>query len=176
MIYCSYHRCIWFWFDYTPSNGINLVLDYVAISSRNANWATGNYTFTVNLIKDQIYPVYVQYYSWSAFSYITFNLSTQGRSFVYIPDCVFALWELAGGSPFNINVKASIWGDGYLTGSGECDDGNTSSFNGRAANCNYIESNYICIGGSSSSKNVWTFCPSGTYQLGTTSPYQWTPI
>ena len=128
------------------------------------------------MIKGQIYPVYVQYYSWSALSYFTFNWRTQGGSFVYIPDSAFALWEVAGSSPFNINVKASIWGDGYLTGSEACDDGNISSMDGWAADCNSIESNYKCTGGSSSSKDVWTLCPSGTYQLGTTSPNQWAPI
>ena len=128
------------------------------------------------MIKDQLYPVYVQYYAWSALSYFTFNWRTQGGSFVYIPDSVFSVWELAGSSPFSVNVKASIWGDGYLTGSEACDDGNTSSMDGWAADCNSIESNYKWIGGSSSSKDVCTLCPSGTSQLGTTSPNQWAPI
>ncbi|CAI2386605.1 unnamed protein product [Moneuplotes crassus] len=50
-------------------------------------------------------------------------------------------------------------GDGLRVGNELCDDANTSSNDGCSSDCSKIESGYICIGGSTGSKDTCNKCP-----------------
>ena len=163
-------------FDYHTDDGSTIYFDDFQMASGLGNNQAGDYSFTANMKANQYYPFYVLFSeSWGDAS-LTFNWKTSTMSKTTIPDSSFYVCELAGNSPYNINILSSIWGDGYKTGTEACDDGNANGGDGWSSDCTIIESNYKCTGGSSSSKDTCSLCPSGTYQSGTISPNQWTPI
>ena len=62
------------------------------------------------------------------------------------------------------NSGKTLWqavcGDGLRAGAETCDDQNTSNGDGCSSTCT-IESNYICTGGTTSSKDTCSSCPAG---------------
>ena len=54
----------------------------------------------------------------------------------------------------------TVCGDGKRAGTEACDDQNTSNSDGCSSTCT-IESNYVCSGGTTSSKDTWSACSAG---------------
>ena len=54
----------------------------------------------------------------------------------------------------------TVWGDGLRAGTESCDDQNTNNGDGCSSTWS-IESNYVCSGGSTSSKDTWSACSAG---------------
>lgn len=55
----------------------------------------------------------------------------------------------------------TVCGDGLRAGTEVCDDANTANNDGCSSTCATIESNYICTGGSTTSRDTCTACTSG---------------
>lgn len=55
----------------------------------------------------------------------------------------------------------AICGDGLRTGSEVCDDANTDSSDGCAADCTSIDATYICTGGSETTQDTCSTCDAG---------------
>ena len=56
------------------------------------------------------------------------------------------------------------WGDGLRYGLEKWDDGNTNSGDGCSSDWKSVESGWVWSGGSTTSKDTWTFWTSGLYQ------------
>ena len=62
------------------------------------------------------------------------------------------------------------WGDGLRYGSEKCDDGNTSNEDGCKSDCSSVESGWVCSGGSTTSKDIWTKWDKWYYQNDPSNP------
>ena len=69
------------------------------------------------------------------------------------------------------SLWVTTWGDALRAGSEIWDDGNILSSDGWNSSCSTIESGYIWVGGSTTSKDTWTKCQSGYYP--NSSKSQW---
>ena len=65
------------------------------------------------------------------------------------------------------------WGDGKEAGTEKWDDGNANNSDGCNSSWTSVESSWVWTGGSTSSKDVWTFCTSGWYQNNAITPTTW---
>jgi cysteine-rich repeat protein len=68
------------------------------------------------------------------------------------------------------------WGDGLRYGAELCDDGNASSGDGCSSDCRTVESNYICVGGTTSSIDTCTQCGAGFIATGSPTPDTWVEV
>ncbi|CAI2385601.1 unnamed protein product [Moneuplotes crassus] len=73
-------------------------------------------------------------------------------------------------NPTNPENCVSRCGDGLEVGTEKCDDNNTISGDGCAADCSGVETGWVCSGGSSVSKDICTQCAAGFYQDDPTNP------
>ena len=71
------------------------------------------------------------------------------------------------------NVCIYKCGDGFKVSEEKWDDGNTISGDGCSSDCITIESNYLCSGGSPTSKDIWNKWDKGFYQNSSTNPTSW---
>ena len=76
-----------------------------------------------------------------------------------------------GGTSLTLWVEK--WGDGLKYGSEKWDDGNTNNGDGCSSDWTSIESSWVWSGGSTTSKDTWTFCTSGFYQNDPLNPTTW---
>jgi cysteine-rich repeat protein len=68
------------------------------------------------------------------------------------------------------------WGDGLRYGEEICDDGNAADGDGCSSDCRIVESNYICVGGTTTSADSWSECTTGRKPNSKTTPDVWIPI
>ena len=65
------------------------------------------------------------------------------------------------------------WGDGLRIDSEKWDDGNTIDGDGCKGDCTAIEQNWVCSGGSMTSRDVWVKWTEGFYQNNVSNPSSW---
>ena len=74
----------------------------------------------------------------------------------------------------NDSLNPTAWvtqcGDGLEAGTEKCDDGNTVNGDGCKSDWSSVESSWVWSGGSTTSKDTWTFCTSGLYQNNPLNP------
>ena len=64
----------------------------------------------------------------------------------------------------------TTWGDGFKAGSEKCDDGNTLNGDGWKSDWSAVESGWVCSGGSTTSKDIWTKWDKWYYQNDPSNP------
>jgi cysteine-rich repeat protein len=79
------------------------------------------------------------------------------------------------GSPTSYKC-VETWGDGLRYGEEICDDGNAANGNGCSSDCKTVESNYICVGGTTTSSDTWSECTTGRKPNSKPTPDDWIPI
>ena len=75
--------------------------------------------------------------------------------------------------PLNPTTCITYWGDGLRAGNEKWDDGNTKKGDGCSENCTFIEPSWVWSGGTTTSKDNWTFWTSGWYQNNPANPEFW---
>ena len=73
----------------------------------------------------------------------------------------------------SLTLWVENWGDGFKYGSEKWDDGNTNNGDGCSSDWTSIESGWVWSGGTTTSKDTWTFCTSGFYQNDPLNPTTW---
>ena len=73
-------------------------------------------------------------------------------------------------------VWVTHWGDSLRAGTEKWDDGNTANGDGCKGDCSAVESSWVWSGGTTTSRDTWTFCLSGWYQNDSTNPTIWVSI
>jgi cysteine-rich repeat protein len=68
------------------------------------------------------------------------------------------------------------WGDSLEAGIEKWDDGNTANGDGCNSGCTSVEAGWVCLGGSTSSIDVWALWAPGYYQDSPTNPEYWVSI
>ena len=111
----------------------------------------------------------------------------------WLSDCsaVEAGWVCSGGSPTSKDIwtfctsgfyqndpaNPTTWvthcSDSKRAGSEKCDDGNINDDDGCSSTWTSIESSWVWSGGTTTSKDTWTFCTSGFYQNDASNPTIW---
>ena len=64
-------------------------------------------------------------------------------------------------------------GDSKKAGSEKWDDGNTNDSDGCKGDCTTVEASWVWSGGTTTTKDTWTFCTAGLYQNDATTPTLW---
>ena len=86
--------------------------------------------FDLNLVKDQFYSIYTEWCQGGGPFYYALYMNYPGVSDAEISISDLFLPSLVGDSPYNINIKESICGDGFRTWTEAWDDGNKNSGDG----------------------------------------------
>ncbi|CAI2370222.1 unnamed protein product [Moneuplotes crassus] len=73
-------------------------------------------------------------------------------------------------TPSTTDQCRPVCGDGYVISPEICDDNNTVSGDGCSSDCTSVESRWICLGGSITTKSVCTECPQGYHQNNPSNP------
>ena len=84
---------------------------------------------------------------------------------------IWVAW-LAGYSQDVLNPTSWIvlWGDGLRAGLESWDDSNTSNGDGCKSDCSSVESGWVCSGGSTTSRDIWTKWDKWYYQNDPSNP------
>ena len=69
----------------------------------------------------------------------------------------------------------TIWGDGFEAGTEKWDDANTNNGDGCKADWSSVETGWVWIGGSTTSRDTCSFWTAGFYQNSATNPETWVP-
>lgn len=143
-------------------------------------------SFTATLVQDQFYEIQIDWSDIINDASISLEWSYTSQPQVVIPSTNFWVPEYVDSSPYTVtvvcptgyegdyvstpNVCVEKCGDGLEVGTEACDDGNTNSADGCAADCSTVEAGWVCSGGSSTSADTCTQCTSGWYQDNPTNP------
>ena len=109
--------------------------------------------FNLNLVKDQLYSFYSEWWQGCCPFYYTLYMNYPGVTDAAISSSDLFLPYFVGASPYNINIADSICGDGFRTGTESWDDGNKNNGDGWSSVWS-TESGWTWLGGSQSNKDI----------------------